>query len=62
MSYCKKIGFNMQRKIIRFEDYSFLSEKYGKYSAVLWNRLYPKEGRYWIRNTEKPINEIKFVD
>lgn len=57
------IGFGMIRKMQRAEDFFFLIEKYEKFkSALLWGKLYHKEGRFWRRNNTKSIHEVNLDD
>ncbi|PIU21336.1 MAG: hypothetical protein COT15_02865 [Candidatus Diapherotrites archaeon CG08_land_8_20_14_0_20_34_12] len=56
---CELIGSAISRKIKKFEDFIFLRKRYTRLeAAILWQKIYHKEGRFWIRNNTKSIDSF----
>lgn len=59
--YAVFVGFTMTRKNQKLNDAIFLLEKFGGLKAAsYWGKIYHKEGRYWVRDTTKSIEEMIF--
>ncbi|MBU0635644.1 hypothetical protein KKE06_01325, partial [Candidatus Micrarchaeota archaeon] len=61
--FARFVGFSLNRKKQKLEDAIFLLEKYERHKAgFLWEQIYHKEGKFWVRNNKMPIDELNFVN
>ncbi|GEM_PF-1150658 len=56
LKYGELIGFGINRKQTKINDFKFLKETYANSELVTqWKKMYTKVGRYWIRNNQLTV-------